>query len=51
MSLDILMVHKDLTYTELKKRGIFIIEPVRMIIKMDGQFLIYQIENSNLFQF
>ena len=51
MSLDILMVHKDLTYTELKKRGIFIIEPIRMIIKMDGQFLIYQIENSNLFQF
>jgi hypothetical protein len=48
MSLDILMVHKDLTHTELMKRGIFIIEPFRMSIKMDGQFLIYQIISISL---
>nr|YP_009460130.1 hypothetical chloroplast RF1 [Tapiscia sinensis]AUT81269.1 hypothetical chloroplast RF1 [Tapiscia sinensis] len=42
MSLDILMIQKDLTLTELMKRGIFIIEPVRLSVKNDGQFIIYQ---------
>nr|AZZ06824.1 hypothetical chloroplast RF19 [Punica granatum]QDD68527.1 hypothetical chloroplast RF19 [Punica granatum]QDD68611.1 hypothetical chloroplast RF19 [Punica granatum]QDD68695.1 hypothetical chloroplast RF19 [Punica granatum]QID57868.1 Ycf1 [Punica granatum] len=48
MSLDILMIQKDLTLTELMKKGIFIIEPVRLSIKNDGQFLIYQTINISL---
>nr|YP_009495668.1 Ycf1 [Rubus takesimensis]AWQ64398.1 Ycf1 [Rubus takesimensis] len=42
MSLDILMIQKNLTITELIKRGIFIIEPIRLSIKNDGQFIMYQ---------
>nr|QKZ95611.1 Ycf1 [Kerria japonica]WEG91490.1 hypothetical protein RF1 [Kerria japonica] len=42
MSLDILMIQKDLTLTELIKRGILIIEPTRLSIKNDGQFFMYQ---------
>jgi len=42
MSLDILMVRKGLTFTELMKKGILIIEPVRLSVKTDGQFFIYQ---------
>nr|YP_010928087.1 Ycf1 protein [Pleurophora saccocarpa]WKK47050.1 Ycf1 protein [Pleurophora saccocarpa] len=42
MRLDILMIEKDLTLTELMKKGILIIEPVRLSIKNNGQFLIYQ---------
>nr|YP_010743462.1 hypothetical protein RF1 [Dryas octopetala var. asiatica]WES82400.1 hypothetical protein RF1 [Dryas octopetala var. asiatica] len=42
MSLDILMIQKDLTLTELMKRGILIIEPIRLSIKNDGQFIMYQ---------
>nr|YP_010539011.1 hypothetical chloroplast RF1 [Datisca cannabina]UYF12872.1 hypothetical chloroplast RF1 [Datisca cannabina] len=42
MSLDILIVQKDLTLTELMKRGILIIEPVRLSVKNDGQFIMYQ---------
>nr|YP_004072518.1 hypothetical protein ColaC_p079 [Corynocarpus laevigatus]ADO60366.1 hypothetical protein [Corynocarpus laevigatus] len=42
MSLDILIVQKDLTLTELMQRGILIIEPVRLSVKNDGQFLMYQ---------
>ena len=43
LSLDILIVQKDLTLTELTKRGILIIEPVRLSVKNDGQFIMYQI--------
>nr|YP_010541033.1 hypothetical protein RF1 [Spiraea tomentosa]UYF21100.1 hypothetical protein RF1 [Spiraea tomentosa] len=42
MSLDILMIQKDLTLTELIKRGILIIEPIRISIKNDGKFIMYQ---------
>nr|YP_010595479.1 hypothetical protein RF1 [Buchanania latifolia]WAJ58402.1 hypothetical protein RF1 [Buchanania latifolia] len=42
LGLDILMVHKDLTLTELMKRGILIIEPLHLSVKNDGQFFIYQ---------
>nr|YP_010131725.1 Ycf1 [Vitis labrusca x Vitis vinifera]QPZ94093.1 Ycf1 [Vitis labrusca x Vitis vinifera]UIX22577.1 hypothetical protein RF1 [Vitis labrusca x Vitis vinifera] len=44
MSLDLIPVHKDLTLTELMKmkRGIFIIEPIRLSVKNDGQFIMYQ---------
>nr|YP_009731635.1 hypothetical chloroplast RF19 [Allium kingdonii]QHQ72476.1 hypothetical chloroplast RF19 [Allium kingdonii] len=42
--LDIMLIQKDLTLTELVKRGIFIIEPIRpsMTIKRDGKYIIYQ---------
>nr|QFK69512.1 hypothetical chloroplast RF19 [Ixonanthes chinensis] len=42
MSLDILLIQKDLTLTEFMKRGILIIEPVRLSVKKDGQFIMYQ---------
>nr|WCH58615.1 hypothetical protein RF1 [Chunia bucklandioides] len=42
MSLDIMLIQKDLTLTELMKRGILIIEPVRLSVKNDGQFIMYQ---------
>nr|YP_010318363.1 hypothetical protein RF1 [Setchellanthus caeruleus]ULC82855.1 hypothetical protein RF1 [Setchellanthus caeruleus] len=42
MSLDILMIQKNLTLPELIKKGILIIEPVRLSIKNDRQFILYQ---------
>nr|YP_010927667.1 Ycf1 protein [Cuphea tarapotensis]WKK46546.1 Ycf1 protein [Cuphea tarapotensis] len=42
MCLDILIIEKYLTLTELIKRGTLIIEPVRLSIKNNGQLLIYQ---------
>nr|YP_009749975.1 hypothetical chloroplast RF1 [Chelidonium majus]QIJ46338.1 hypothetical chloroplast RF1 [Chelidonium majus]QNA48402.1 hypothetical chloroplast RF1 [Chelidonium majus] len=42
MSLDVMLIQKDLTLTELIKRGILIIEPARLSIKWDGQFIMYQ---------
>uniref|UniRef100_UPI0030DF2E03 hypothetical chloroplast RF19 n=1 Tax=Herniaria glabra TaxID=115624 RepID=UPI0030DF2E03 len=42
MSLDIMLIQKDLTLTQLMKRGILIIEPIRLSVRGDGQFLIYQ---------
>nr|QUL61490.1 hypothetical chloroplast RF19 [Nitraria sphaerocarpa] len=42
MNPEILVIQKDLTLTELMKRGILIIEPIRLSLKNDGQFFIYQ---------
>nr|YP_010809567.1 hypothetical protein RF1 [Euphorbia pseudonudicaulis]UOA67259.1 hypothetical protein RF1 [Euphorbia pseudonudicaulis] len=42
LNLNILLVQKDVTLTELMKKRILIIEPVRLSIKTDGQFLLYQ---------
>nr|QBE87786.1 hypothetical chloroplast RF1 [Phaulothamnus spinescens] len=42
MSLDIMLIQKDLTLTELMKKGILIIEPIRLSVKGNGQFLLYQ---------
>nr|YP_009970596.1 hypothetical chloroplast RF19 [Sinopora hongkongensis]QHD18690.1 Ycf1 [Sinopora hongkongensis]QNE87786.1 hypothetical chloroplast RF19 [Sinopora hongkongensis] len=42
MHLDVMLIQKDLTLTELIKRGLFIIEPARLSIKWDGQFIMYQ---------
>nr|QBC72752.1 hypothetical protein RF1 [Talinum caffrum] len=42
MSLDIMLIQKDLPLTELIKKGILIIEPIRLSIKGDGQFILYQ---------
>nr|QXM16013.1 hypothetical chloroplast RF19 [Celtis koraiensis]QXM16099.1 hypothetical chloroplast RF19 [Celtis sinensis] len=42
MSLDILMIQNNLNLTELIKRGILLIEPVRLSIINEGQFIVYQ---------
>nr|YP_010459622.1 hypothetical chloroplast RF1 [Gymnospermium darwasicum]UUC03137.1 hypothetical chloroplast RF1 [Gymnospermium darwasicum] len=42
MSLDVMPISKTLTLSKLIKRGIFIIEPARLSIKWDRQFLMYQ---------
>ena len=42
MNLDIMMFQKDLHLTELMKRGILVIEPVRLSVKNDGKFIIYK---------
>nr|QBC71249.1 hypothetical protein RF1 [Alluaudia procera] len=42
MSLDIMLIQKNLPLTELIKKGILIIEPIRLSIKGDGQFILYQ---------
>nr|AQU64810.1 hypothetical chloroplast RF1 [Nyssa sinensis]AUF33526.1 Ycf1 [Nyssa wenshanensis]AUF33951.1 Ycf1 [Nyssa sinensis] len=42
MSPDIMLIQKNLTLTELMKRGILIIEPVRLSVKNDGQFFVSQ---------
>nr|YP_010387076.1 hypothetical protein RF1 [Aristotelia fruticosa]UPO67107.1 hypothetical protein RF1 [Aristotelia fruticosa] len=42
MSLNILMIQKDLTLIELMKKGLLIIEPIRLSVKNDGKFIMYQ---------
>nr|YP_009896415.1 Ycf1.2 [Goldbachia laevigata]QKK42962.1 Ycf1.2 [Goldbachia laevigata] len=42
MSPDILMIDKDWTFAKLMKKGMFIIEPVRLSVKNDGQLIIYR---------
>nr|YP_009582575.1 Ycf1 [Alstroemeria hybrid cultivar]QBK84197.1 Ycf1 [Alstroemeria hybrid cultivar] len=42
MHLDVMLIQKDLALTELIKKGILIIEPIRPSIKRDRQFLIYK---------
>nr|YP_009898720.1 Ycf1.2 [Menonvillea linearis]QKK45528.1 Ycf1.2 [Menonvillea linearis] len=42
LSLDILMIEKNFTFAKLMKKGIFIIEPVRLSVKNDGQLIIYR---------
>ena len=42
INLDIMLIQKNLTLTELMKRGILIIEPLRLSLKNDGQFIMYQ---------
>nr|YP_009264748.1 hypothetical chloroplast RF1 [Kostermanthus robustus]ANJ18978.1 hypothetical chloroplast RF1 [Kostermanthus robustus] len=43
INLDILMIQKVLTLTELMKKGLLIIEPLHLSVKNDGQFIMYQI--------
>ena len=40
--LNLLISQKDLTVPELMKKGILSLEPVRLSVKNDGQFFIYQ---------
>nr|QWY86746.1 hypothetical chloroplast RF1 [Prioria oxyphylla] len=45
LSLDIMMIHnqRNLLFPQLmKKKGILVVEPVRLSIKNDGQFFMYQ---------
>jgi len=42
MHLDVMLIQKDLALTELIKKGILIIEPIRLSIKKDGKLIIYQ---------
>nr|YP_010492236.1 hypothetical chloroplast RF19 [Carum buriaticum]UWM94547.1 hypothetical chloroplast RF19 [Carum buriaticum] len=42
INLDIMVIRKKLTPIELKKKGIFFIDPIRLSVKNDGYFLIYQ---------
>nr|YP_010961949.1 hypothetical protein RF1 [Tongoloa taeniophylla]WNH40486.1 hypothetical protein RF1 [Tongoloa taeniophylla] len=42
INLDIMVIRKKLTPIELNKRGIFFIEPIRLSVKNDGYFIIYQ---------
>nr|YP_010424256.1 Ycf1 protein [Philodendron hederaceum]USH58606.1 Ycf1 protein [Philodendron hederaceum]UZA66513.1 Ycf1 protein [Philodendron hederaceum] len=42
MRLDVMLIQKDLSLTELIKKGMFIIEPVRLYKKWDEEFIIYQ---------
>nr|AEX94002.1 hypothetical chloroplast RF19 [Tulbaghia violacea] len=42
MHLDVMLIQKDLTLIELIKRGIFIIEPIRLSMKRDRKYIIYQ---------
>nr|YP_010501737.1 hypothetical chloroplast RF19 [Hellenia lacera]UXB60430.1 hypothetical chloroplast RF19 [Hellenia lacera] len=42
MHLDVMLIQKDLALTQLIKKGIFIIEPIRLSLRRDGKFIIYQ---------
>ncbi|KAH0859104.1 hypothetical protein HID58_087365 [Brassica napus] len=39
MSLDILMIEKNFTFSKLMKKGILIVEPVRLSVKNDEQLI------------
>nr|YP_009745552.1 hypothetical chloroplast RF1 [Tribulus terrestris]QIH29924.1 hypothetical chloroplast RF1 [Tribulus terrestris] len=49
MSLDIMIIKKELTITELLKQGLLIIEPICLSVKNDGKFLMYQTISISLF--
>nr|WRQ18032.1 hypothetical chloroplast RF1 [Leonotis leonurus] len=42
MSLDIMMINKNLTLSEFMKKAVFILEPIRLSEQKDGQFFMYQ---------
>nr|WNH39042.1 hypothetical protein RF1 [Tongoloa sp. LG-2020b] len=42
INLDIMVIRKKLTPIELNKRGIFFIEPIRLSVKNNGYFIMYQ---------
>nr|UBX38630.1 hypothetical protein RF1 [Bupleurum fruticosum] len=42
LSLDSMMIKKNLTRTELMEKAILIIEPIRMSVKNDGKFILNQ---------
>nr|YP_010713399.1 hypothetical chloroplast RF1 [Anabasis aphylla]WDA95857.1 hypothetical chloroplast RF1 [Anabasis aphylla] len=42
LSMDIMLLNKDLTLKDLIKKGILIVEPIRLSVKDDGLFILYQ---------
>nr|QVL25999.1 Ycf1 [Lamium amplexicaule] len=42
MGLDIMLINKNLTLSKFLKKGVFILEPIRLSEQKDGQFLMYQ---------
>nr|YP_010883069.1 hypothetical protein RF1 [Androsace henryi]WIF27653.1 hypothetical protein RF1 [Androsace henryi] len=48
INLDIMLIKKNLTLTELMKRGRLIIEPLRLSVKKSGQFIMHQTINISL---
>nr|YP_010469937.1 Ycf1 protein [Salicornia ramosissima]UVF34075.1 Ycf1 protein [Salicornia ramosissima] len=42
LSMDILLLNKDLTLEDLIQKGILIVEPIRRSVKNDGLFILYQ---------
>nr|QKK51922.1 Ycf1.2 [Farsetia occidentalis] len=42
LRLDIIMMKKNFTFAKFMKKGILIIEPVRLSVKNDGQLIIYR---------
>nr|YP_010514724.1 hypothetical protein RF1 [Ostericum maximowiczii]UXL86710.1 hypothetical protein RF1 [Ostericum maximowiczii] len=42
LNLDIMVIRKKLTPIELNKKGIFFIDPIRLSVKNDGYFIMYQ---------
>nr|WAL03114.1 hypothetical chloroplast RF1 [Primulina eburnea] len=50
MSLDIMLIQKSLTPTELMKKGVLIINPIHLPGNDDGQLIMYQIIGISLFQ-
>nr|QJW34132.1 hypothetical chloroplast RF19 [Platostoma chinense] len=42
ISLDKMLIKKNLTFSELMKRRVLIVEPLRLSGKKDGQFIMYQ---------
>ena len=42
MSLDIMLIQKNVKFTELMQKGILIIEPIRLSKTTNGQFIMYQ---------
>ena len=50
ISLDIMLIQKSLTPTELMKKGVLIIDPIHLPGNDDGQLIMYQIIGISLFQ-
>nr|YP_010991304.1 hypothetical chloroplast RF1 [Psittacanthus schiedeanus]WOX61577.1 hypothetical chloroplast RF1 [Psittacanthus schiedeanus] len=49
MSLDIMFIKKKWTFTKAMKRGILILEPIRLSVKKNRKFFIYQIVSISCF--
>nr|YP_010214256.1 hypothetical chloroplast RF19 [Loranthus grewingkii]UBN08112.1 hypothetical chloroplast RF19 [Loranthus grewingkii] len=49
MSLDIMLIQNKFIFTESTKRGIFILEPIRLSVKKNRKFIIYKIIRISCF--
>nr|YP_010602180.1 Ycf1 [Mexipedium xerophyticum]WAN76123.1 Ycf1 [Mexipedium xerophyticum] len=48
INLDEMLIQKDLVLTELIRKGILIIEPIRLSIRSDGKYIVYQTMDISL---